>query len=176
MAQLFAILHSLDNPNSPQSDLHLPLSLQAPNKDQLDLSKCPHVYENGRYDMTIRLDLNDLEQELNRAAQLASEDKAKLQESSNSLLLGEQDKKRARLQMNKISDYIDLDSEEAEDEAAEDYADQVKEKAGEGGEAVKEKVNSGVATAASAVSAAAQKVSAKADEVEESAKAKMGRD
>ena len=116
MAQLFAILHSLDNPNSPQSDLHLPLSLQAPNKDQLDLSKCPHVYENGRYDMTIRLDLNDLEQELNRAAQLASEDKAKLQESSNSLLLGEQDKKRARLQMNKISDYIDLDSEEAEDE------------------------------------------------------------
>lgn len=111
----FATLHSLDD--NAQPDLKLPLSLQQPDKENLDLSKCPHVYENGHYELFLDLDLNDLELELYRTQQQDDLRQVAITQLRDSSILSEEDQKRAaRLNMNKISNYIELSSEDDDDD------------------------------------------------------------
>lgn len=114
MPQL-ATLHSLDENNQP--DLILPLSLQQPDKEKLNLSQCPHVYENGHYELLLDLNLYDLELELYRTQQQDNLRQVAITQLRDSFVLSQEDQKRAaRLDMNKISNYIELNSNEDDED------------------------------------------------------------
>lgn len=61
MALLYATLQSIDALHPP---LELPLSLQEPELNGIELARCPNVLEDARYDLELKLDLTALEQEL----------------------------------------------------------------------------------------------------------------
>lgn len=76
MAQLFAMLSSREHAHA---DIELPLSLHAPKSYELDLASCPHVYENGHYDLSLTLDLVELE----RLVQIEAQALRALQDAGN---------------------------------------------------------------------------------------------
>ena len=77
MALLSATLRSIDQRHPP---LELPLSLQAPELSSVDLASCPNVIEDARYDLELKLDLNELQKELTTYAQARTAAQAKLNE------------------------------------------------------------------------------------------------
>ena len=77
MALLSATLRSIDQ---RYPTLELPLSLQAPELSTVDLASCPNVIEDARYDLELKLDLNELQQELTTYAQERNAAQAKLNE------------------------------------------------------------------------------------------------
>lgn len=106
MAQIFATLHSRDNVKQP--DLQLPLSLQAPDKEQLDLTVCPLVYENGHYDLKINIDLNALNKALQEMA-------------PEQMGLGFEDERSSAPRQNR---YLSLTAAEDADDEDDDFGDE----------------------------------------------------
>lgn len=112
MANSLATLHSLDRFSGKFATMQLPLYLQAQDPAQLDLTHCPHVYENGHYDLNITLDLVEIENRLQSITQQREQEEVQAQSerflrtASGRVItptFSEQDKRRERLNLGRIN-------------------------------------------------------------------------